>query len=117
MTEFILPLKVDSNLGMNRIYAGIHWAQRKKDADYIHLLVQNEIRKQRIKEQIYKVPVKITFIWNGQLDLDNFAYVRKLVIDGLKGSIIKDDSKRYVSQLIEMFSDNENTKIIVEECK
>lgn len=114
MTEFTIPLKVTGEYGLNKIYAGVHWAKRKKDADFIHLLVQNEIRKQRIKEQMYS-EVELEFYYNTRLDCSNCAYATKLIEDALKGVFFEDDSKKHVKAIKQAFWEGEGVKVVIKE--
>jgi len=44
--RFTVDLAPDSNWGMNKIYAGTHWDERKQQAQQVHLLVHTAIREQ-----------------------------------------------------------------------
>ena len=59
--------------GLNAYWAGKHWSQRKKDAEYWHYLVRAELRRQGVKPRVFKHPVYITFYHNDGLDIDNHA--------------------------------------------
>ena len=94
--EIPLQLKLSANL----IYAGRHWAQRKKDADVYHTMIKEACRK---ASRINNYPVNIV-IWfyfkNRPLDCSNCFYMAKLCEDGLiKAGILKDDSPEYVDCL------------------
>lgn len=91
--------------GMNALYAGKHWSQRREDAEAVHTTVHAELLQQRIPKRMYRWPVKITFFWNDHLDIDNHAYAGKLIIDGLKGWLIQDDDRRYVREVSHKFYD------------
>lgn len=82
--------------GMNAIYAGKHWKYRQADAAYWHALTQAAIRKAGITGEPYDVPVVITFLWNDRMDLTNHAYMAKMIEDGMKGIIIRDDNPKWV---------------------
>lgn len=56
--------------GLNAYWAGKHWSQRKKDAEYWHYLVRAELRRQGVKPRVFKHPVYITFYHNDGLDID-----------------------------------------------
>ena len=84
---------------LNKIYSGRHWARRKQDAELWHWLTVSALRKAGIKKNICSSPVSITFYWGTKLDLDNTAYMRKLIIDALKGYLIRDDTQKYVVEL------------------
>lgn len=86
--------------GLNAIYAGKHWSRRKKDSEYWHALVHNELRRQRIRSTPFEKRVEIAMFWNDNLDIDNHAYMGKMIVDALKGKIIQDDRKRYFKRLI-----------------
>lgn len=93
--------------GLNAIYAGKHWSRRKQDSEYWHAIVFGELRKQGIVKQPTEIPVQIYFLWNDRLDLDNHAYMRKMIIDALKGWVIKDDDRRYISGIFDGWHDGD----------
>lgn len=104
--SFHLALELKSNFSLNKIYAGLHWAKRKKDADYVHQLVKYSLIEQNIKPKLFKKPVNIFLYFKTSLDISNTAYVAKLIEDALKGILIVDDSKKYVRSLHLIHSDN-----------
>lgn len=97
--SFVLPLKVNSKLSLNSIYSGSHWRKRQKQAEQIHEAVKLTLLSQRVPKLIFEKPVNIEFHWNSMLDLDNHGYLTKLIIDGLKGYLIRDDTKKYVREI------------------
>lgn len=97
--EFGLSLKINSKLSLNRIYGGIHWGIRKKQSQKIHEAVRLSLQAQNVPKEPFKAAVDITFRWNSKLDLDNHGYVAKLIIDGMKGYLLKDDSKKYINSI------------------
>ena len=111
--EFVLPLKVDSKLSLNSIYSGKKWYTRQNQASKIHQLVRLELINQRVPKKLFENPVRIEFYWNSLLDLDNHGYVAKLIIDGLKGYLIKDDSKKYIEKITHSYWLGEGVKIII----
>lgn len=84
-----------SRYGLNRLYSGMHWTKRKSHADYWHSRIGWELKK--IKAEMFESPVFIEFEFETGMDIDNCGYLIKLVIDGLKGIVIHDDSKKYVA--------------------
>lgn len=112
MISFIIPLKVNSEYGLNKIYVGVHWAKRNKTAEEIHDLVQMSMMAQRIPRKKFDKPVAIHISYNSGLDIDNHGYLSKLLVDGLKGYLIEDDSRKYVTCLIQDFHSGKD--IIVE---
>lgn len=100
--------------GMNSIYAGKHWAKRQKDKQFWHALIQAKMQAAGIEKKPFDKPVSISFWWDDRLDLDNTAYMRKMIIDALKGWIIYDDTKRYVRELHDYCHNEGFIKIRVE---
>lgn len=117
MIKFTVPLKVDGKYGMNEIYKGIHWTKRNKTAEEIHELVYYSMMQQNVPPVIFKKPVTIQFSFNSNLDLDNHGYIVKLVIDGLKGYLIQDDSRKYVTEIRQKFYDGKDILIEIWEEK
>ena len=111
--ELILPLKVDSKLSLNSIYSGKKWYTRQNQAHKIHELVRLELINQRILKKLFEKPVNIEFYWNSLLDLDNHGYLAKLIIDGLKGYLIQDDSKKYIEKITHSYWLGKGVKIII----
>jgi Holliday junction resolvase RusA-like endonuclease len=101
--------------GLNAYYAGKHWAARKKDAEELHQICRLSMKKAGIKPTIYKRPVKIMFLWDDGLDIDNHAVMGKAFVDAMKGYVLKDDSRRYVVGVAHEFWDGEAIRVIVEE--
>ena len=101
--------------GVNAYYAGKHWSIRKRDAEYWHLLTRSAMNKQEIRIRPFEKPVEISFLWNDRLDLDNHAIIGKMIVDGMKGRLINDDSRRWVRGLYHGFHDEDYILIQVRE--
>lgn len=110
------PPKI-SDYGMNAIYAGKHWTKRKKDAEYWHMLTINALRQQGIHRKLFGKPVEITIFWNDRLDIDNHAYMGKMIVDALKGYLIEDDSRKYFVGIFHKFHNEKRIKVEVTEVK
>ena len=82
---------------LNAYYAGKHWAKRKADADYWHMLTRSAIRAQLKNPKMLTGPAKVYFSWDDNLDVDNHAAMGKMIVDALKGVLIKDDTRRYLA--------------------
>lgn len=102
---------------LNKIYAGRHPRVRMQDANYWYALVRCELQKQKIPKKVFEGPVKITFGWPGRLDLDNYAYVRKMIIDALKGWVLEDDGQKFVAELSESLIKGDEITVRVEEAE
>lgn len=99
--------------GLNAIYSGKHWAKRKEDADFWHMMVRAAIHKPKM----FREPVEIRFRWDDRLDLDNHAYMRKMIIDSMRGVLIQDDSKPYVARIIDEWGNTGEIVVEVREAK
>lgn len=117
VSRFVLPLKVTGEYGMNKIYAGVHWSKRKKQAEEIHNLVRYELYRQKIPRRMFQKPVELIFKYNSRLDLSNHSYLAKLIEDALKGYLIADDSRKYVRRFVQEFWDGEGILVEVVERK
>ena len=49
------------------------------------------------------------------LDLDNHGYLTKLIIDGLKGYLIHDDTKKYIQEIHHVYWIEKGVKIEISE--
>jgi Holliday junction resolvase RusA-like endonuclease len=103
LIRFTIDLKVNANYGLNKIYAGVHWTKRKKQAEEIHELVYHSMMQQNVPPVLFKKPVRIDISYNSRMDCDNHGYLTKLIIDGMKDYILKDDSKKYVKEIRQKF--------------
>ena len=103
MIRFIIDLKVNAQYGLNKIYSGKHWTKRKADAEEIHELVYYSMMQQNVPPVLYKKPVIIQLSYNSNLDCDNHGYLTKLIVDGMKGYLLKDDSKKYVKGVYQTY--------------
>jgi len=90
--QFPLPEKVSTN----KIYAGMHWAKRKKLADLYH---KSLLQFKGKKATDYPVNINYIFTFKSKpLDTTNCTFMAKLLEDGLvQHEILIDDSPEYVS--------------------
>ena len=114
VVTFRLPLHPDSKWGMNAVYSqSKHWRQRKKEAEQIHMIVRAAIRKQNRNARKFDKPVRVEIRYNSRLDIDNHGYLAKLIIDGMKGVLVEDDTRRYIKELTQGFHDRSQDFIFV----
>lgn len=78
----------------NALYAGKHWSVRKNMADNAHSQVRFAVIGQKIKVAEKPVDIMIVAHLRRRIDPDNIC--AKLIIDGLKKYVIRDDSSTYV---------------------
>lgn len=112
---FEIPVKMDSGMSLNKVYSGKHWATRKKDADIVHNMVRMVLAATRPKPELLTAPVAVTIEYGCRLDIDNCGYMSKLIIDGMKGILIEDDSPKYVCSLVQTFYNGKRIRVTVEE--
>ncbi len=123
MIEFTIPYPPTKKgktafcrrFGLNAYYSGKHWAARKKDADELHVLAVSCLKKARIRKDILARPVRITFLWDDGLDIDNHAAIAKAVVDAMKGYLLADDNRRHFVEVRHGFWDGGAIKVTVEE--
>lgn len=95
----------------NMFYSGRHWSVRSKFAHDWHMLVKNAAKRFKITDS--KVDIKVECFYSGRaIDSDNLCL--KLITDGLKGIVIKDDTPRYVHAVTAISSkDKSNPRTII----
>lgn len=110
-----LMLEGEQPMSWNKMYAGLHWSDRKAEADRVHLAVRVAIDP---NEPMFDKPVSITiraYFKNRRLQLDASNIAAKLYEDGLIGWLIKDDSPQYVRSMTTVsLLDRQNPRIEIE---
>lgn len=93
--EFDIPEKVSTNV----IYAGVHWATRKRHKDLWGRSVIVGLSKHKKPTVTYPIIMSFQFKFKGTvLDSSNCSYMAKIIEDWLvKKNIILGDSPKYVS--------------------
>ena len=100
---------------LNAYWSGKHWAQRKKDAEYWHALTISSMAHQGIKRGIINSPVEVEFLWDDRLDIDNHAAMAKMIIDAMKGYILREDNRACVVRVSHGFHDGGVIRVILRE--
>ena len=59
--------------------------------------------------------VAVTFVWNDRLDLDNHSIMGKMILDALKGDLIKDDNRRWVKRITHTWHDENYIAVVIKE--
>ena len=104
-------------ISWNKFYSGMHWTERKKEADRVHDLVYAVCYKawQNWGEYVNRVDIHITaYFENRAYDPDNIC--AKLYIDGLvKLEIIANDTRAYIRCVTTQSEiDKENPRLEIE---
>lgn len=102
--------------GTNAYYSGKPWYTRKQDADYWHMLTKAAITEAiGYDPRFFANPVEVFFYWNDKLDLDNHSIMGKMIVDGLKGRLIADDSRKYLAGVHHLWHNENYIKIVIKE--
>lgn len=101
--------------GLNAYYSGKHWAKRKEDADYWHMLTIAALSKAKIRRKLFDKPVVITFYWDDSLDIDNHAIMGKMIVDALKGRLLRDDNRKWVKGVSHLFHESSYIRVVIQE--
>lgn len=99
--------------GTNAYWAGKHHAVRAEDARYWHALTWAAMS--RARKRPFEKPVVITFLWNDSLDLDNHSMMAKMIVDGMKGKLIRDDSRKWLKGIEHYWHEEDCIKVIIQE--
>lgn len=103
------------NFGLNSYYSGKHWAKRKEDADYWHMLTIAALSKAKIRRKPFDKPVVITFYWDDNLDIDNHSVMGKMIVDALKGRLLRDDNRKWVKGVSHLFHESSYIRVVIQE--
>lgn len=101
------------NYGTNAYYAGKHWAARRTDAEFWHWMVKAAAGK---VEPVTE-PAEIYFTWDDALDVDNHSIMGKMITDALKGTVIRDDDRRYLKTVSHGFNEDNVIRVQIRELK
>ena len=107
----------NKRFGLNAYYAGKHWSQRKKDAEELHELAHWAMRKAGITKRLVNHPVKVTFFWNDNLDVDNHGALGKAFVDAMKGYILPDDNREWFRAVEHKFWSGDTIRVEIEEAE
>lgn len=113
MIRFVIPYPPSKKgkavfyrrFGLNAYYAGKHWAARKKDAEDLHRLAWDSLRRAGVREEVVAGPVRVIFYWDDGLDADNHAVIGKAIVDALKPRILPEDNRKWVREITHRFWD------------
>lgn len=103
--KLLITYKFDKYYSLNKAFSS-HWSEyskiKKEIMHEVKLLTLNAIRHHNIKDEdnnnyYYEFYLEYNFD-NDRIDTDNFAFMRKSIIDGInQTNLIKDDSFKYCS--------------------
>lgn len=110
-----LTLEDEQPMSWNKMYAGLHWSERKAEASRVHLAVRVALDP---NEDMFDTPVAITVrvhFKNKGVQLDCSNIPAKLYEDGLIGWLIKDDKPEYVRSMTTIsLIDRQNPRVEID---
>lgn len=96
----IIEITIPEKVSTNKIYAGIHWRERKALADLYH----SEVLELKGKLKVKTYPVEILYDWHfvkKPLDTLNCAFMSKMIEDGLVAvGVLEGDEPEFVRRSI-----------------
>jgi hypothetical protein len=118
MEDFtIIELHLPKPPSLNKIYAGKHWAVRKKYKDDYKKHCLEALQKY---DKFTCEGIEFHISYNSRLDIDNGILVSKFLADTLVSEgIIPDDNPKYYKKVTLVFDENleKNTYICKVHCK
>lgn len=107
----------NKRFGLNAYMGRKNYYARMRDVNDIHNLVYYCLKKDHVKKEIFKKPVKLTFEFNDRLDCSNHGALVKMIEDSIKGYLIKDDSPKYVQEIDIKYWSGNGMRVTVSEVK
>lgn len=98
----------------NVFYAGKHWSTRQEMKEEALFAVMEALNNKKLTVSTAKVRITVVAYLKRVIDPDNVC--EKMIIDGLKKVLFKDDSAKYVECVTTKVqkSDKDFTEIVVE---
>ncbi|MCI9677971.1 MAG: RusA family crossover junction endodeoxyribonuclease [Oscillospiraceae bacterium] len=97
---------------LNAYWSGKPYHARNRDARELHQLTGLCMGRAGVPRELLDFPVEVRFRWDDGLDADNHAAMGKMILDAMKGYILRDDSRKWVKRVSHEFWDGK--KILVE---
>lgn len=100
-------------ISWNKFYNSRHWAIKQRIADDAHNHVMVALAGMEYEMIDYPVDILTIAHLVRKIDADNVC--DKILIDGLKGKVLKDDSRKYVHKVSTVCykSDHDYTEMII----
>ena len=100
-------------ISTNKIYAGVHWRQRKQQKDQYLILTKNEMKKLDKIEK--KIELEFIFYFKSRvLDSSNCSYMGKLLEDCLVAhGVLQDHTIKYVGKVSYQSLKGDRNKTII----
>lgn len=114
---FYVPGKLP---GMNEIVRAARsgWQVAAKQKRDVEQIIRSYIWKSRLQKHCYPINESaiIVIIYNTKnkrMDVDNIQAANKFILDAMKGELIIDDSRKYVSQVLGFIQNGEEDGVEV----
>lgn len=115
MRTITLTLPGEQPMSWNKMYSGLHWTKRKREADRVHMSIRVALDP---NEPMFNTPVAITvraYFKDKRCQLDASNVAAKLYEDGLIGWLIVDDKPEYVRSMTTVsLIDRQNPRLEIE---
>ena len=99
--------------GLNAYWSGKNHHVRAADARDLETLVRLCLRQQGVPVRLFEKPVSISFWHNTRMDIDNHAAVEKMVVDALKGWLLRNDDRRHYREKHSFFHDENYMRVVI----
>ena len=124
----IIILEGERPWSWNKMYAGVHWTERRAEASRVHGLVMWELQQMANLPpgaMLYKMDYT-PFLFKEKVDIHITAYFKnkpqdpdnicsKLYIDGLVGNLIENDTREFVRRVtVQSEIDKDNPRVEIE---
>ena len=116
--EFTVPYPVRKSAWTKRYGFNAYWAGKKPcvraaDARDLETFVRLCLRQQGVPVRLFEKPVSISFWHNTRMDVDNHAAIEKMVVDALKGWLLRNDDRRHYREKHSFFHDENYMRVVI----
>lgn len=81
---------------LNAYWSGKPYHARNRDARELHQLTGLCMGRAGVPRELLEFPVEVRFRWDDGLDADNHAAMGKMILDAMKGYILRDDRRKWL---------------------
>lgn len=100
---------------LNAYWRGKPYYERAEDARFWHALTRTAMDAAHCRKHPFENPVEIVIFWDDALDVDNHAAMGKMIVDAIKGRVIKDDSRKWLKRLAHDWNEDGIIRVEVRE--
>ena len=100
---------------LNAYWRGKPYHERAADARFWHALTKMAMDAAHCRKHPFENPVEIVIYWDDALDVDNHAAMGKMIVDAMKGRVIRDDSRKWLKRLTHDWNEDGIIRVVVSE--